>query len=307
MGDPGFISGSIGVLIDRAVQVIERHIQIALCCRKELRLLENLVKEIQPVNMEIQQYQIAIRQSRSDLVQKIEPLTVNNWLQTLNNILEDAIKIVHQCQVPPYNMVSRYLLSKKIRKSIDCLQSHLERLSLIGFTHQLHCELQNMHLRSQEAAQNQSSIPSTRQPSPASYRQQPIQEAYIVGQDEVFITLKRLLIDDKEITVPASSRIGVFGMGGSGKTLLLKRALNDKQVQQHFEKDLILWLTVSQNLSIKNLRNNLGRQIDLHISEGFDIRWSEEDVQRWIYEKTNSRRSRSCICTVKIQLFVFNW
>jgi len=106
----------------------------------------------------------------------------------------------------------------------------------------------------------------------------------------VFITLKRLLIDDKEITVPASSRIGVFGMGGSGKTLLLKRALNDKQVQQHFEKDLILWLTVSQNLSIKNLRNNLGRQIDLHISEGFDIRWSEEDVQRWIYEKTNSRR-----------------
>jgi hypothetical protein len=106
----------------------------------------------------------------------------------------------------------------------------------------------------------------------------------------VFITLKRLLIDDKEITVPASSRIGVLGMGGSRKTLLLKRALNDKQVQQHFEKDLILWLTVSQNLSIKNLRNNLGRQIDLHISEGFDIRWSEEDVQRWIYGENEQQK-----------------
>jgi disease resistance protein RPS2 len=97
-------------------------------------------------------------------------------------------------------------------------------------------------------------------------------------------------MDDKEIAVPASSRIGVFGMGGSGKTLLLKRALNDKQVQQHFEKDLILWLTVSHNLSIINLRNNLGRQINLHINEGFDVRWSEEDVRRWIHEKMSSRR-----------------
>lgn len=293
MGDPGFVSGSIGVLIDRAVQVIEGHIKIALCCRKELGILENLVKEIQPINMEIQQYGIAIRQSQGDLVNKIEPVTVNNWLQALNRIIEDAIKIVHKCQVPAYNMVSRYLLSKKIRKSIDSLQSHLERLPLIGFTQQLRFELQNIQLQSHEAAQRQSSIPPTRQPSLASYRQQPIQEACIVGQDEVFETLKRLLTDDNEIAASATSRIGVVGMGGSGKTLLLKRALNDKQVQQHFEKDLILWLTVSQNLSsinLINLRNNLGRQIDLHISEGFDVRWSEEDAKRWIYQKTSSRR-----------------
>ena len=100
MGDPGFISGSIGVVIDRLIQIIEGQIKIAVCCRTELRLLENLMKEIQPVNMEIQQYQIAIRQSRSDSVKKIEPVTVNTWLKTLNDILEDASKIVHRCQVP---------------------------------------------------------------------------------------------------------------------------------------------------------------------------------------------------------------
>lgn len=71
MGDPGFISGSIGVVIDRLIQIIEGHIKIAVYCRKELRLLEKLVTDIQPVNMEIQQYQIAIRQSQSDLVKKI--------------------------------------------------------------------------------------------------------------------------------------------------------------------------------------------------------------------------------------------
>jgi hypothetical protein len=56
---------------------------IAVCCREELRLLEKIVKEIQPVNMEIQQYRIAIRQSQSDLVKNIEPVTVNNWLQNI--------------------------------------------------------------------------------------------------------------------------------------------------------------------------------------------------------------------------------
>jgi len=52
-------------------------------------------------------------------------------------------------------------------------------------------------------------------------------------------------MDDKEIASSTPSRIGVFPMGGAGKTLLLKRVQNDKEVQQHFEKDLILWLTVS--------------------------------------------------------------
>ena len=63
MGDPGFISGLIGVVIDRLIQVIEKEIMIAVCCREELGRLEKIVKEIQPVNMEIQNKRIAIRQS----------------------------------------------------------------------------------------------------------------------------------------------------------------------------------------------------------------------------------------------------
>lgn len=289
MGDPGFIPGLIGVVIDRLVQVIEKEVMTAITCREELRSLEKLVKEIQPVNMEIQQYRIAIRQSQSESVKNIEPVTVSNWLKKLNSILEDAREMVLKCQVSAYNLVSRYILSKKIRKCIDSLQGHLERLPLIGFTYQLHSDRTN-RLQSQEAAQNQSSIPSTSQPSLASYRQQPIQEPCIVGQDELFVNLKSLVMDDKEIASATPSRIGVFGMGGAGKTLLLKRVQNDKEVQQHFEKDLILWLTVTHNLSIINLLNNLGRQINLHINEGFDVRWGEEDVRRWIHGKMSSRR-----------------
>lgn len=290
MGDPGFISGLIGVVIDRLIKVIEKEVMTAITCTEELRSLEKIVKEIQPVNMEIQQYRIAIRQSQSESVKNIEPVAVNNWLKTLNSILEDAREIVLKCHVSPYNLVSRYILSKKIRKCIDSLQGHLERLPLIGFTYQLHSDLTN-RLQSQEAAaQNQSPIPSTSQPSLASYRQQPIQEPCIVGQDELFLKLKSLVMDDKEITSSSPSRVGVFGMGGAGKTLLLKRIHNDNEVQQHYEKDLILWLTVTHNLSIINLRNNLGRQITININEGFDERWGEEDVRRWIHEKMSSRR-----------------
>jgi hypothetical protein len=60
----------------------------------------------------------------------------------------------------------------------------------------------------------------------------------------------------------ANSRsIGIWGMGGVGKTLLAQMSYNSQEVRQHFEGGNLIWLTVSQNPDIKGLYDRLRRQL----------------------------------------------
>ncbi|KAH9549418.1 hypothetical protein CY35_10G018900 [Sphagnum magellanicum] len=57
--------------------------------------------------------------------------------------------------------------------------------------------------------------------------------------------------------------VGVWGMGGAGKTLLAQIAYNSREVREHFKGGELMWLTVSQPPNIKGLYDNFCRQLDL--------------------------------------------
>ncbi|KAH9299618.1 hypothetical protein KI387_031300, partial [Taxus chinensis] len=84
-----------------------------------------------------------------------------------------------------------------------------------------------------------------------------IQEPLVVGQEKAFLTLRKLLVNGE------GHRYGVVGMGVSGKTLLLKRVYNSKEVRDHFGDGIVAWLTVLQNPSIETLRSELATQVAL--------------------------------------------
>ncbi len=57
--------------------------------------------------------------------------------------------------------------------------------------------------------------------------------------------------------------VGVWGMGGAGKTLLAQIAYNSRELRQHFKGGKLIWLTVSQTPNIKGLYDSLWRQLGL--------------------------------------------
>jgi disease resistance protein RPS2 len=57
--------------------------------------------------------------------------------------------------------------------------------------------------------------------------------------------------------------VGVWGMGGAGKTLLAQIAYNSREVREHFKRGKLIWLTVSQTPNIKALYDSLSRQLGL--------------------------------------------
>ncbi len=57
--------------------------------------------------------------------------------------------------------------------------------------------------------------------------------------------------------------VGVWGMGGAGKTLLAQIAYNSREVREHFKGGNLIWLTVSQTPNIKGLYGSFWRQSGL--------------------------------------------
>ncbi|KAJ6951486.1 disease resistance protein [Populus alba x Populus x berolinensis] len=91
-----------------------------------------------------------------------------------------------------------------------------------------------------------------------------------------------LLMDDK---VPT---IGIYGMGGIGKTTILKHIYNEL-IQRPDICDHVWWVTVSQDFSINRLQNLIAEHLDLDLSRKNDdlhraAKLSEElrKKQKWI-------------------------
>ncbi|KAI5554520.1 hypothetical protein BDE02_19G019600 [Populus trichocarpa] len=112
----------------------------------------------------------------------------------------------------------------------------------------------------------------------------PTSSKKLVGRafEENMKVMWSLLMDDEVLT------IGIYGMGGVGKTTILQHIYNELLQRQNI-CDHVWWVTVSQDFSINRLQNLIAKRLDLDLSSEDDdlhraAKLSEElrKKQKWI-------------------------
>ncbi|KAI3952465.1 hypothetical protein MKW92_019660 [Papaver armeniacum] len=71
--------------------------------------------------------------------------------------------------------------------------------------------------------------------------------------------------------------VGLYGMGGVGKTTLLKE-LNNEFVNKSHGFDLSIWVVVSKDLNVKKIQDQIGNRLSLSWSEETDVYKRANDI-----------------------------
>ncbi|XP_077231941.1 disease resistance protein At4g27190-like [Tasmannia lanceolata] len=94
-------------------------------------------------------------------------------------------------------------------------------------------------------------------------------------------TLQKILGCIKDIK---KQKIGIWGMGGVGKTTVMENLNNSLEITQLFE--IVIWVTVSKGWSLRNVQNEIAKRLSLNL--GSDE--SNENMRRRIYQKLKRKK-----------------
>ncbi|KAI3994720.1 hypothetical protein MKX01_002336 [Papaver californicum] len=84
---------------------------------------------------------------------------------------------------------------------------------------------------------------------------------------QTFEEIKKLLFSEENNHVRI---IGLYGIGGVGKTTLLTE-LNNEFVKTSHGFDLVIWVVVSKDLDLKNIQDQIGKKLSLSWPEATEI------------------------------------
>ncbi|KAL5054379.1 hypothetical protein RYX36_035061 [Vicia faba] len=161
---------------------------------------------------------------------------VNGWLQEFQNLEEKMKDIPNSQQVQsnqclkgyfPKNCVSSYKLGKTIVKRLDEANSLLAR-----------ARAGNFQIALREPPKPIDEMPSSE----------------TTGLDLMVDRVWNSLEDDN------AGVIGLYGMGGVGKTTLMKRIHNELGKREH-SFDLVLWVVVSRDCYINKIMNDMSNKL----------------------------------------------
>ncbi|CAK9859201.1 unnamed protein product, partial [Sphagnum jensenii] len=239
-----------GTVASKLLGQVMEATKIAISCNKCCKVLQALLKELQPiVDHAVRQ----ISQSNFDNAFKSPRSAVHYWLDELEGTLKRAAVEVNKCikQQPDLNPVSRYNTGKRILEVTESVKKLLQQAGLVGLavTFSETSRAQKMEKMMQEQHEMMDDLHIQQVPQ------------LVIGLDNFTMRSEQSITSS---SIDAEPRcVGVWGMGGAGKTLLAQIAYNSREVRKHFKGGELIWLTVSQTPNIKGLYDSFWRQLGL--------------------------------------------
>eukprot|EP01018_Ginkgo_biloba_P006574 Gb_12854 [translate_table: standard] len=237
------VTGGVGNVIGNAVVVL------CTAVLEEVMKLIHLARDIDEMKIELEEIQGLV----SEMKNRLEghptnaPKLVEDWLGKVQNSLRTAQDIVDA--YGRLSLFSGWFKRPKLCKKTECWKRSIRELlekgkfkfSLIGDVERIMSTVPDRSKRLLQAV-------------PASG---------FVGEqiDSGLLQLQNWLIHDDKTRL-----IAVVGMGGVGKTSLLKILNNDMEVWKAFD-GLVIWITVSQSRPIKALQSSIAKRLNLALSE----------------------------------------
>ena len=209
--------------------------------RTETEKLKNMYKDVKE------------RVEREENLEKKRTHVVGGWMERVEAMEIEVNKLLESCDEEnqkkcfgtccPRNCRASYKLAKMVPEKIDAA-----------------AELQSEGSNFLEVA-----VPL---PIPLVI-EMPLEEKPVVGLDSPFREVWRLL-QDKQV-----GSIGIYGMGGVGKTTLLTK-INNKFLQSRFKAfDIVIWVVVSRPTNLERVQETFLDRLDIP-----DDRWKGKAEDR---------------------------
>eukprot|EP01018_Ginkgo_biloba_P006688 Gb_18202 [translate_table: standard] len=197
--------------------------------------------------------------------QSTVPQSVRVWLESVQDALQTAEQIVHNYASHDQQCPS-ILFQRDLDKKIRQWRTETDRILQLGdYGFSIMANIQ----------QAVSSAPHDKEGELL----QPVPETGFVGL-QIQSAQKKLqswLMEDVKVHV-----IGVYGMGGIGKTSLLKNIYNNQEVRKFF--DVVIWATVSQNVNVFELQDCIALRIDVDLSKISNIDMRKMELYKKLKE-----------------------
>ena len=154
---------------------------------------------------------------------------LESWLDGFKKCLEEANEILENCRDGSYwEGIREVIYGDKILKLKEEIKENVNMSPMALLTHDICKTDVGTSVMMQEVPQE------------------------ILGMENHFERLKSKIIEGQSENQNGRC-VGIQGMGGSGKTLLAQMVNNDKEIQKHFGKDSMFWITVGRDASVSSL------------------------------------------------------
>ncbi|XP_027081087.1 disease resistance protein RPM1-like [Coffea arabica] len=236
--------------------------QVSTFLREEGRLLGGVRQEVQFIRDELEQMRAFLRETEAK-EEDAQP-TLQQWIKQVRDaaydtedILDDFVaRFARHRATGFYGSVRRIFSSIKNLRARHRVASEIQSIkSRIKSISEGHQRYQSEYGISAQASHSLSAVNN----STWRYNRDDallVEEAKLVGIDQPKKRLISQLLegDDHQLKV-----VSVVGMGGLGKTTLVKKVHEDPEVRRHFP--VRAWATVSQTCDFQDLLKDLIRQL----------------------------------------------
>lgn len=178
--------------------------------------------------------------------QRSPPGTVTYWSQRLQQSLQDAKSVIDRSQTQKW-CLDCFICKPRVSRQIKDWTTNFDKL------------LSNLQRGFQVLRDAQQIALST--PQRPETLLQPVPELGFVGlgiQEAEKMVQTWVNMKDRQFLV-----IGIYGLGGIGKTSLLKKVYNTYKTRNVFQA--VIWITVSQSFNILKMQNDIAEAINLEL------------------------------------------